>query len=402
MSTRSNSSDLFSPLRNPESLIRRRNLGEPSSLFDFEEVMNNSHNQEPPPQNNNGPPLMVRPNGKVPRSMEELCLPSINGRGGPIAPILIQATDFGLRHHMIQQDTSAIRDETSRNISSTSTTESPEVVRQLEKMNKNFLEMMDNYKRSRLLIQNNQINNVKNELRSDISNQTNELRNMMASFFQKNTASTFGSGSLPSNTIANPKGDLKAITTRSGVSLDGPPIPPPFSSLPKVVERVPEVTKDTVQPSTENIQPPVAQTQVPIDEPVVAPKPKPTIPYPSRVTKQKLLILKKLSEKLGDPGKFLIPCDFLELDKCLALADLGRPFLRTARALIDVYGEELTLRVDDEAITIKVGQTSKYSYNDAESINRIDDIDVACEEYVQEVLGFFDNSKSGNPTLISD
>nr|GFD41699.1 reverse transcriptase domain-containing protein [Tanacetum cinerariifolium] len=80
------------------------------------------------------------------------------------------------------------------------------------------------------------------------------------------------------NTVANPRGDLKAITTQSGVSYDGPPITPPTSSLPKEVERVPEVIKDTVKPSTENIQPPVAQIQVPIDEPVVAPKPKPTIP----------------------------------------------------------------------------------------------------------------------------
>nr|GEX14631.1 reverse transcriptase domain-containing protein [Tanacetum cinerariifolium] len=77
------------------------NLGEPSSLFDIKEVMNN--NQEPPPQNNNGPPPMVRPNGQAPRTMEELCQPSINGRGGPIASILIQAIDSGLRHHMIQQ-----------------------------------------------------------------------------------------------------------------------------------------------------------------------------------------------------------------------------------------------------------------------------------------------------------
>nr|GFB51055.1 reverse transcriptase domain-containing protein [Tanacetum cinerariifolium] len=63
--------------------------------------MNNNHNQESPPQN--GPPSMVRPNGQAPRTMEELCQPSINGRGGPIAPIPIQATDFGLHHHMIQQ-----------------------------------------------------------------------------------------------------------------------------------------------------------------------------------------------------------------------------------------------------------------------------------------------------------
>ncbi|GJZ81961.1 reverse transcriptase domain-containing protein [Tanacetum coccineum] len=109
MSTRSTSSNLFSPLRDPESLIRRRNLGEPSSLFDFEEVMSIPHNNMgpppagPPPPNNNGLPPMVRPNEQAPRSMEELCQPSIDGRGGPIAPILIQATDFGLRHHMIQQ-----------------------------------------------------------------------------------------------------------------------------------------------------------------------------------------------------------------------------------------------------------------------------------------------------------
>ncbi|GJT52742.1 hypothetical protein Tco_0978899 [Tanacetum coccineum] len=64
MSTRSTSSNLFSPLRDPESLIRRRNLGEPSSLFDFEEVMNIPHNNMgPPPLPNNGPPPVVRPNG---------------------------------------------------------------------------------------------------------------------------------------------------------------------------------------------------------------------------------------------------------------------------------------------------------------------------------------------------
>ncbi|GJS44665.1 hypothetical protein Tco_0594786 [Tanacetum coccineum] len=77
-------------------------------------------------------------------------------------------------------------------------------------------------------------------------------------FMNTNTASTSGSGSLPSNTVANPKNDLKAITTRSGISYDGPQVPPPPSSLPKVVEPEPEVTKDTVQPSTEDIQPPMA------------------------------------------------------------------------------------------------------------------------------------------------
>ncbi|GKF22166.1 reverse transcriptase domain-containing protein, partial [Tanacetum coccineum] len=92
-------------------------------------------------------------------------------------------------------------------------------------------------------------------------------------------------------------------------------------------------------------------------------------------------------------GKFHFQADFLVVDYVVdprVPLILRRPFLRMARALIDVYDEELTLRVDDEAKTFKVGQTSRYSYNDVESINRIDVIDVSCEEYTQEVLGFLD------------
>ncbi|GKF83406.1 hypothetical protein Tco_0245062, partial [Tanacetum coccineum] len=105
---------------------------------------------------------------------------------------------------------------------------------------------LSNYKKineANMKAMQNQINNVKNEVRNEMQssiqtsmlNQTNELKNMMASFFQMNTASSSSSGLLPSNTIANPRGDLKEITTRSDVAYDGPPIPPPFSSLPKVV-----------------------------------------------------------------------------------------------------------------------------------------------------------------------
>ncbi|GKF92950.1 hypothetical protein Tco_0279669 [Tanacetum coccineum] len=108
-----------------------------------------------------------------------------------------------------------------------------------------------------------------------------------------NTASTSGSGTLPSNTITNSKVDLKGIITRSGVAYQGPTIPT-TSSPPKVVEREIEVTKDTVPPtnngSTKDVQPPVVQDQpqVPNSEPVVAPvsapmpNPNPSIPYPSR------------------------------------------------------------------------------------------------------------------------
>ncbi|GKE77023.1 hypothetical protein Tco_1543143 [Tanacetum coccineum] len=116
--------------------------------------------------------------------------------------------------------------------------------------------------------------------------QNNKLENMLSNYFQMNKPSD--SGSLPSNTVVNPKGDLKAITIRSGISYDGPPIPPPFSPYPKVVEREPEVTKDPVQPSTEKFQPPDDQTQAPTFEPVNAPKPKPNLPYPLRLNIQKL------------------------------------------------------------------------------------------------------------------
>nr|GEZ71104.1 reverse transcriptase domain-containing protein [Tanacetum cinerariifolium] len=99
-------------------------------------------------------------------------------------------------------------------------------------------------------------------------------------------------------------------------------------------------------------------------------------------------------------GKFYFLTDFEVVDYVVdprVSLILERPFLRTGRALIDVYREELTLRVDDEAITFKVGQTSKYSYNDAESINQIDVIDVACEEYVQENLATDHLSRLENP-----
>ncbi|GJX78411.1 reverse transcriptase domain-containing protein [Tanacetum coccineum] len=104
-------------------------------------------------------------------------------------------------------------------------------------------------------------------------------------------------------------------------------------------------------------------------------------------------------------GKFYFPTDFVVVDYVVdprVPLIFKRPFLRTGRALIDVYGKELTLRVDDEAITFKVGQTSKYSYIDAESINRIDVIDVACEEYVQKVLGFSEISKVASQLHILD
>nr|GFC59536.1 reverse transcriptase domain-containing protein [Tanacetum cinerariifolium] len=89
-----------------------------------------------------------------------------------------------------------------------------------------------------------------------MQNQLTNLTDLMTKFVNANTASTSNSGTLPSNTIANPRSDLKAITTRSGVSYDGPQIPPPPSFLPPV----PEATKDTMNPTnngnTKDVQAP--------------------------------------------------------------------------------------------------------------------------------------------------
>ncbi|GKA13039.1 reverse transcriptase domain-containing protein [Tanacetum coccineum] len=338
-----------------------------------------------------------------------------------------------------------------------------------------------------------------------LQNQMTNLTEMLSKFVNSNTASSSNSGSLPSNTVTNPKEDLKGITTRSGIAYQGPTIP---TTSPRVVERRTEVTKDTIFPTnnriTEDVQPSVVPVEnqnlvsEPVNAPVSAPmpNPKPSIPYPSRRNderhrknaneqkekfyeifkymsfeisfmdaltlmpkfastlkalignKEKLsemartplnehcsaVILNKLPEKLGDPsgGVFLIPCKFPGMDECLALADLGasinlmpfsvwkklnlpnltptcktleladrsisRPIgiakdvnVKTIRAFIDVYKGELTLRVGNEAITYNLDQTSRYSvnYNDMTE-NRIEVVELACEEYSQEVLGFSD------------
>ncbi|GJW58407.1 reverse transcriptase domain-containing protein [Tanacetum coccineum] len=367
----------------------------------------------------------------------------------------------------------------------------------------------------------------------NLQSQMANLTDMLSKFVTANTASTSGSGTLPGNTVTNPKEDLKGITTRSGVTIQGP----------KAFNHDTEVTKDTMPPanngSTEDVQPPVVQIQSrnpnpePNVAPVVTPVPKASIPFPSRRNderrkekandqiekfyeifrdlsfeisftdalmlmpkfastlktlignKEKLselartplnencsaVILNKLPKKLGDPGRFLIPCEFTGITTCNALADLGasinlmpysvwkdlalpeltptcmtleladrsitepigiakdvrlmvgkfqfpadfvvvdfepdprvplilgRCFLKTSHALIDVYGGEITLRVGKEAITFNLDQTSKYTadYNHM-TANKIDVIEMACDEYSQEVLGFSNVIASGNPT----
>ncbi|GJX78684.1 reverse transcriptase domain-containing protein [Tanacetum coccineum] len=200
-------------------------------------------------------------------------------------------------------------------------------------------------------------NEMRNEMQATMSNQTNELKNMMASFFQMNTASSSGPGSLPSNTVVNLRGDLKAITTRSGISYDGPPIPPPLSPLPKVVEREP---KGMVECSA------LADLGSSINLMPLSVWKKFSLPELTSTRMTLKLVDRSITRPKGvaedvfvKVGKFHYPADFVVIDYD---ADprvpliLGRPFLRTARALIDVYGEEITLRFNDEVITFKVAQ----------------------------------------------
>nr|GEX30585.1 hypothetical protein [Tanacetum cinerariifolium] len=302
--------------------------------------------------------------------------------------------------------------------------------------------------------------------------------------------------SLPSNTIPNPRSKAKAIKTRSGISYDGPPIPPP------VVEKEPEATKDTELPSTENIQPLLVQVheKEPIDKPFVFPKTKTNLPYPSRLVKEKLsekddilaakfmeifhdlhfelsfadalvhmpkfapmfkkllnnkdnlieltktllnenysaVVLKKLPEKLGASvnlmplsiwkklrlptlndtemvleladrtiskptgvaenvfvkvGKFYFPADFVVLD---FIADprvpliLGRPFLSTTHAIIDVFEGEIILRHEKQSLTLKCGDTSSIF----KSLNKVDLIDAGESDFDLEEIENFLNDDS--------
>nr|GEW94783.1 reverse transcriptase domain-containing protein [Tanacetum cinerariifolium] len=133
----------------------------------------------------------------------------------------------------------------------------------------------------------------------NMQNQLTNLTELLTKFVNTNSASTLSSGTLPSNTIANPRSDLKAITTRSGVSYDGPQIPPPPSFLPKVMENEPEATKDTMHPTNNESTEDNSTERTPLDGPP-----------------------KEVARKTGSPDKFLIPCDFLRKAECLALADI--------------------------------------------------------------------------------
>nr|GEY62022.1 reverse transcriptase domain-containing protein [Tanacetum cinerariifolium] len=234
--------------------------------------------------------------------------------------------------------------------------------------------------------------------------------------------------------------------TKSGISYDGPPISPPG------VDKEPEVTKDTKLPSTKDIQPPSVQVQVqeePIEKPpVVILKAKANLPYPSRLVKEKVrekddilaakfmeifcdisfriklcrrsLVLKKLPEKLGDPGRFLIPCDFSEFDNCLALADLGAsinlmplsiwkklklPTLNDTKMVLELADKTISKPIGvAENVFVKVGESDseeiKNFLNDDSIPIGVENSKFSMEEDIHFLEGLLSEDPSPPPPMI--
>nr|GEV20938.1 reverse transcriptase domain-containing protein [Tanacetum cinerariifolium] len=350
------------------------------------------------------------------------------------------------------------------------------------------------------------------------------MMNFMKNLYNNKPSS---STSLPSNTIPDTKGEAKAITTRSGMSYKEPPIPPPGVEQQEPTEETTDTELPSTEDIQTPLVQVEVQVDKPIEEPsVVIPKAKANLPFPSRLQKEKLrkkddilaakfmeifrdlhfelsfadalvhmpkfaqmfkkllnnkdklieltktplnencsaVVLKKLPEKLGDPGRFLIPCDFLKFDNCLALADLGasinlmplsiwkklilptlndtkmvleladrtiskptsvdenvfvkvgkfyfptdfivldfvadprvplilgRPFLSTVHAIINVYEREIIIRQNQQSLTIQCSDIP--SVKKIEQINKIDFINAGGIDFELEEIEHFLNDDS--------
>nr|GEY85683.1 reverse transcriptase domain-containing protein [Tanacetum cinerariifolium] len=248
------------------------------------------------------------------------------------------------------------------------------------------------------------------------------------------------------NTIPNPKGEAKAITTRSGMSYKEPPILPPGVEQQEPTEE----TTNTELPSPEDIHSPLVQVEVQVDKPteepsVIIPKAKANLPFPSRLQKEKFrekddilaakfmeifrdlhfelsfanalklrlptlndtkMVLELADRTISKPtgvaenvfvkvGKFYFPADFVVLD---FVADprvpliLGRPFLSTAHAIINVYEREIIIRQNQQSLTIQCSDIP--SVKKVEQINKIDFINAGGIDFESEEIEDFLNDES--------
>nr|GEU75948.1 reverse transcriptase domain-containing protein [Tanacetum cinerariifolium] len=351
------------------------------------------------------------------RTIEELCQPSLNGRGGSITSISIQAMNFGLKNDMIQQVQNSCQFHgllDGQNVSrkyfppSMVTKLRNEITNFRQRPDESLFEACECYKLS--------IDRCPNHNMLPV-NQIDTFYNGFT-LRHRDTINAAAGGTFMKRLHED---EYCFITTHSGTAYQGPTIPATSSSLPKVVEHEIEVTKDTVpltnNGSTKDVQPLVFQTKTLIlnSEPLFLPSLSPLVLPPGRSRRKHNLMPLSVWNKLSLPE--LSPtCMTLELADRLISCLVGvtedvfvkvgtfhflavfvvvdfdadprvpliieRSFLKTRRDLIDVFEGELTLRVDKEAITFNLDQTSRYSanYNDM-TANRIDVIDMDFEEY---------------------
>nr|GEV22624.1 hypothetical protein [Tanacetum cinerariifolium] len=367
MSTRSSARNLFPPLDNPELTIRRRSHTDPT-------LLNNSE-------------MAAEGNGDLPvpdlRTMEELCQPSLNGRGGPITPIAIQATNFRLKNDMIQQSIKVNRvtddalrlylfphflthhatawfDRLPRNFINTFKQMAkmflgkyfpPSMVTKLRNEITNFRQRPDEslfeaWERYKLSIDRCPNHNMLSVTQIDTSYNGLTLRH-------RDTINAAAGGTFMKRCLGECYDLIKNMTAHHN-DWD-------TSAQRKINKNIMRVLQVNQQVKA-----------VPLNYETCG-GPHSFFDCPATVgNTQNVYAAGAYQDSDADPRVPLI---------------LGRSFLKIGRALIDVFEGELTLRV--------------VNYNDM-TANRINLIDMACEEYSQEVLGFSDVIASGNPTPYYD
>nr|GFA51889.1 reverse transcriptase domain-containing protein [Tanacetum cinerariifolium] len=250
----------------------------------------------------------------------------------------------------------------------------------------------------------NQCQNIQNQYQN-LQNQIATLMDMMSKLVSANTASSSGSSTLPVTPVSALMPNLKPFIPYPSRRDNEKRCDQANEQIEKFHEICKEMSFEISFTDALILMPNFASTLKALI------KNKEKLSEMARTTMNEhcsAVILNKLTRKLGDPGKFLIPCEFSRMDECIALADLadfvvvdfepdlrvplilGRYFLKTSRALIDVHKGELTLRIGNEAITYNLDQTVRYSANYNQMMaNKIDVVESACKEYSQEEADAF-------------
>nr|GEU80109.1 reverse transcriptase domain-containing protein [Tanacetum cinerariifolium] len=344
MSTRSSARNLFQLLDNLELTIRRRSRVDPTLLNDFE--MATDGNGDPPV-----PDL---------QTMEELCQPSLNDRGGPISLIAIQATNFGIKNDMIQQV---------QNSCQFHRLSSDDANKQLDK----FLHVTQSIK----------VNGVTDDAlrlylfpHSLTHHATAWLTLRHRDTFNVAAGETFMKRRLGNG--YHQKGKIQAKPDKTDHEMES-------------------VKRSKVNQCQEKVNP-------------VKVKLKGEVELRNEITNFR----QRPDELLFEAwDRYKISIDRCPNNNMLPVTQIDtfyngltlrhRDTINAAAGGTFMKKRELTLRVGKEAITFNLGQTSRYSaiYNDM-TTNQIDVIDMACEEYSQEVLGFSDVTASGKPTPYYD